>query len=124
VLRPGGRIASFELDCAATVLTGDPAPAELACGRLCDSVGEPQMGRLLPGLLREAGLVDVTFRPVAFRPPELNEAIFYSNVRAAVDDGRLPAAVTAWLGEQAVAGAAGMFTVGWIGWLAAGRVPA
>lgn len=124
VLRPGGRIASFELDCAATVLAGDPAPAELARGLLCESVGEPRMGRLLPGLLRDAGVVGVTFRPVAFHlPPELNEAIFYSHVRAAVDAGRLPAAVTDWLGEQAGAGAAGMFTVGWIGWLVAGRIP-
>jgi hypothetical protein len=117
-------VASFELDCAATALTGDPEAAELARGQLCESVGEPRMGRLLPGLLRAAGLVDVTFRPFAFHlPPELNEAILYSNVRAAVDEGRRPAAVTTWLGEQAIAGASGMFTVGWIGWLVAGRCP-
>jgi SAM-dependent methyltransferase len=84
VLRPGGRIASFELDCAATVLTGDPAirrsgdpaTAELARGQLCASVGEPRMGRLLPEMLRAAGLVDLTFRPVAFHLPlALNEAL-------------------------------------------------
>lgn len=123
VLRPGGRIASFELDCAATVLGGDPAAARLVSDVYSRSFGEPRMGRLLPGLLRGAGLVEVTFRPVAFHlPPALNEEILYKPVRLAVADGRLPAApVTAWLDDQAAADRLGLVTVLWVGWLVGAR---
>lgn len=125
ILRPGGRIASFELDMATTVLTGEPRIADAALGAACDKVGEPRMGRKLPGLLRDAGLTGITFRPLAFHmPPELDETILYSTVRAAVEDGLLPRAeTTAWLDAQAADGAAGMLTVAWIGWLVAGQLP-
>ena len=124
VLRPGGRIACLELDMAATVLTGEPGITARVLRFACDNVGEPRMGRRLPGLLHDAGVECVRFQPVAFHMPRaLNEAILYAPVRAAAEDGRLPAADTgAWLDGQAAADADGLFTVAWIGWLVGGRV--
>ena len=125
VLRPGGRIACLELDMAATVLAGEPGITGRVLEFACANVGEPRMGRRLPRMLHDAGVARVRFQPVAFHMPRaLNEAILYTTVRAAAEDGRLPAAGTAaWLDEQAAADADGLFTVAWIGWLVAGRVP-
>jgi ubiquinone/menaquinone biosynthesis C-methylase UbiE len=44
VLRPGGRIACFELDMSATVFGGDPRAASLVSDLLCSKLGEPRMG--------------------------------------------------------------------------------
>ena len=123
VLRPGGRIACFELDTAATVLGGDPVAAALVSDLLCSKLSEPRMGRRLPMLLHQAGFTDVAYQPVVFHmPAALNEAIAYHPVRQAIADGRLPSTVTYWLEEQAVAAARGLFTIGWVGWLVSGRL--
>src|SRR5262245_7262653 len=123
VLRPGGRIACFELDTAATVFGGDPVTAALVSDLLCSKLGEPRMGRRLPMLLHQAGMVGVTHRPVVFHMPSaLNDAIAYQPVRQAIADGKLPRTVDDWLEEQAVAAAQGLFTIGWVGWLVSGRL--
>jgi ubiquinone/menaquinone biosynthesis C-methylase UbiE len=125
VLRPGGRIACFELDMSATVLGGDPLAAALVGDLLCGKVAEPRMGRRLPTLLHQARMIDVTYRPVVFHMPEaLNEAIAYQPVRQALAEGRLPQTVESWLAEQTAAAAIGMFTIGWVGWLVSGRLAA
>jgi ubiquinone/menaquinone biosynthesis C-methylase UbiE len=125
VLRPGGRIACFELDTAATVFGGDPVAASLVCDLLCSKLSEPRMGRRLPMLLHKAGLADVTHRPVVFHMPSaLNDAIAYQPVRQAIADGTLPRTVNDWLDEQGVAAAHGLFTIGWVGWLVSGHLAA
>lgn len=123
VLRPGGRIVSYELDMAATILLGDPVMATHVVDLLSESVGDARLGRRLPGLLSQAGLVDITFELVAIQPcPELVQMIVVDPVRSAIDGGRLPAAATtAWLEELAGTNAAGLFTVALIGWLVSGR---
>lgn len=125
VLKPGGRIVSFELDYDSTILGGDPAVAGSVSQFLNESVGEARMGRKLPSLLREAGLIDVTFEPVSFCPPWLvYEAAVGNPVREAIRQGRLPKAETsAWLARQAEAFAAGVFTSAFVGFLVSGRLP-
>lgn len=123
VLRPGGRIVSYELDMAATILPGDPVMATHVVDLLSESVGDARLGRRLPGLLSQAGLVDITFELVAIQPrPELVQMIVVDPVRSAIDSGRLPtAAATAWLEELAGTNADGLFTLALIGWLVSGR---
>jgi SAM-dependent methyltransferase len=124
VLKPGGRIACFELDYAATLLGGDPGIAASVGEFLAASVSEPHMGRRLPNLLHAAGLREVTYEMVAFSPPWAVHAAAVSNpVREAVRRGRLPASAESWLEEQAMAAAGGLFTVAFVGVLAAGRLP-
>ena len=124
VLKPGGRLACFELDYAATLLGGDPAVAGAVGELLNASVGDARMGRRLPGLLQAAGLREVTFEMVAFSPPwVVLEATIGDPVREAIREGRLPAAATAWLEQQAAAAAAGLFSVAFVGFLVSGRVP-
>ncbi|MGH2534290.1 MAG: methyltransferase domain-containing protein [Thermomicrobiales bacterium] len=125
VLKPGGRIVSFELDYAATMLGGDPRIAGLVVDLLHDSIGNARLGRQLPFLLRDAGLVDVTFQPVAFHPPwAVHEAVISTPVRLAIQRGHLPPEpATVWLEQQAIAHAAGLFTVVFIGCLVSGRLP-
>ena len=125
VLKPGGRVACFELDYAATLLGGDPAVAGAVGELLNASVGDARLGRRLPALLREAGPREVTFEVVAFSPPwVVHEATVGDPVRAAIGRGELPAAAaTAWLEQQAAAAAAGLFTVAFVGFLVGGRLP-
>lgn len=124
VLKPGGRIASFELDYAATMLGGEPAIADVVGDILNASVHEPRMGRRLPGLLHAAGLREVTYEMVAFNPPwAVHEATIGAPVREALRQAMVPDAATGWLEQQAAAAAAGLFTVAFIGVLAAGRLP-
>lgn len=124
VLKPGGRIACFELDYAAMVLGGDPSAADAVRDVLNTSVGEARMGRRLPGLLHAAGLREVTYEMVAFSLPwEVHEATVSDPVRKALREGRLPDSATAWLERQAEAASEGLFTVASVGVLAAGRLP-
>jgi SAM-dependent methyltransferase len=113
VLKPGGRLACFELDYAATLLGGDPAVAGAVGELLNASVGDARMGRRLPGLLHEAGLRELTFEMVAFSPPWIvHEATVGDPVRESIRRNELSAAA-----------AAGLFTVAFVGFLVSGRVP-
>ena len=124
VLKPGGRIACFELDYAATVLGGDPATVDAVGAVLNASVGEARMGRRLPGLLHAAGVREVTYELVALSPPwVVHEATVSEPVRQALRQGQLPDSAAAWLERQATAASQGLFTVAFVGVLAAGRLP-
>ncbi len=125
VLKPGGRVACFELDYASTILGGDPAIATLVANILNDSVGDPRMGRRLPSLFHTAGLSDVAFHPIIFSPPwPVHEATVGNSVRAAIARGDLPSTPTlAWLDSQAAAHAAGLVSLTFIGFVTTGHVP-
>jgi SAM-dependent methyltransferase len=124
VLKPGGRIACFELDYAATVLGGDPAVAGAVGDVLNASVSEARMGRRLPGLLHAAGLWSVTYEMVAFSPsPEVHEATVSNPVREALRQNLLPDAASRWLEEQTTTAANGLFTVAFVGVLTSARLP-
>jgi SAM-dependent methyltransferase len=125
VLKPGGRIAYFELDYAATLLGGELAMATAVGDLLNASVSDDRMGRRLPCLLHEAGFRDLTFEVVGVLPPwTVHEATIGAPVREAIGQTPLPAvAATAWLEQQAAAATNGLFTVAFIGVLAVGRLP-
>jgi SAM-dependent methyltransferase len=124
VLKPGGRIACFELDYAATLLGGDPAMAGAVGEVLNASVSEACMGRRLPGLLHAAGLRELTYEMVAFSPPwVVHERTVSDPVREALRHKQLPDAVLGWLEQQEAAASRGLFTVAFVGVLAAGRLP-
>jgi 2-polyprenyl-3-methyl-5-hydroxy-6-metoxy-1,4-benzoquinol methylase len=125
VLRPGGRIVSYEIDMAATILPGDPVVANQVVDLLGEGVGDARLGRRLPGLLRDAALVGISFELVAIQPcAELVQMIVVGPVRSAIESGRLPEArTTVWLDELVAANAAELFTVALIGWLCSGRLP-
>jgi hypothetical protein len=124
VLKPGGCIACFELDYAATLLDGDPAMAGAVGEVLNASVSEARMGRRLPGLLHAAGLRELTYEMVAFSPPwVVHERTVSDPVHEALRHNQLPEAVLGWLDQQEMASAKGLFTVAFVGVLAAGRLP-
>lgn len=122
VLRPGGRIAAFELDYASAMIGGPPETADAVLGVLRGGVGDDRAGRRLPDLLAAAGATAVSARPVAIRTTGLvHEMIVEGPARVAVAEGRLPAApVREWLADQARPGA---LTSVFLGVLATGRRP-
>jgi len=114
VLRPGGRVAAFELDYDSLTLAGDPDVADAVQAVLCRSVAQPRMGRRLPDLFARHGLTDVTNRAVAFVAPwPVHEMIVRTPVRLAIADGRLDRDPTrAWLADQERPGALTSIHVG------------
>jgi SAM-dependent methyltransferase len=69
LLRPGGRLALFELDYGATILPElghDAGVVRHALAVLERSVPEPWIGRRLPGLLADRGIVEVEAAPYSF----------------------------------------------------------
>jgi SAM-dependent methyltransferase len=125
VLKPGGRFASFELDYDATVLGGRVDVADRIAEVLRGSVGEARMGRRLPELLADAGMLDINCRPVIFSPPwEIQDAIVGNTVREAIAEGRLPTGpATMWLEQHAMAYRTGLFSVAFVGCLVTGLMP-
>lgn len=126
VVRPGGRVAGFELDQAATTLAGDPDFTDRVVRRLGASVPQPRMGRSLPSLFAAAGLVNITMRPYTFRPPwPIQDRIVNEIVRAGVDTGEFDAHLaTTWLDHQRDAWTSGLFTTAFTGWQVAAHQPA
>lgn len=106
VLRPGGRIAAFELDYAGAVLPGEPEVADAVHAVLRDGVASDRMGRSLPALLAAAGVTGLHTRAYAVHTPRpVHDMIVREPVRRAIADGRLPAGAAEWLAEQERPGA-------------------
>jgi SAM-dependent methyltransferase len=125
VLKPGGRFAGFELDYDATVLGGSPDAAPMVLDVLRESVGEARMGRRLPCLLHEAGLTNISCRPLAFSPSwEIQDAIIGNTLREAVSQGRLlEDRVDAWLERHQRAFELGLFSAAFVGCIVAASMP-
>jgi ubiquinone/menaquinone biosynthesis C-methylase UbiE len=121
LLRPGGRLALFELDYGATMLAPGSADAgvlDTVEDALFASLPQPLAGRRIPGLLGAHGLHDVTATPFSFA---VDEPVWRRIVKDTVTAGAPPdAAVDAWLGEQAAAAARGEFVAAFSGVLATG----
>ena len=119
-LRPGGRIALFELDYGAIILA--PGSAELAVVEridavLRDSLPQPLAGRRLPGLLAERGLT-VVATPFSF---PVSAPVWRRIVADTVAAGGADADVTDWLREQDAAAERGEFVAAFTGLLSVGR---
>jgi ubiquinone/menaquinone biosynthesis C-methylase UbiE len=103
LLRPGGRLALFELDYGATIL---PPGGHSAERTLLDSLPQPLAGRRLPGLLAERGLRNVAATPFSFALDEpVWRRIIHDTLTASAPDPD----VEQWLGEQREMAARGEF---------------
>jgi SAM-dependent methyltransferase len=125
LLRPGGRLALFELDYGATILapgSADDDVLETVAETLHASLPQPLAGRRIPGLLTEHGLSDVTATPLSFA---VDEPVWRKIVKDTVTAAAPPdPAVYAWLREQAAAAARGEFVAAFSGVLTTASAPA
>ena len=120
LLRPGGRLALFELDYGATILAPGSASdtvLQQVHHALLASLPQPHGARRLPGLLTARGLHDVTATPYAFALDETVWRRIISDTLTA--DAPLAPAITAWLDELAAAAARGEFVTATTGILTA-----
>jgi SAM-dependent methyltransferase len=119
LLRPGGRLACFELDYGATMLVGGSASDEVVrrAGVALDAaLPQPRAGRRLPRTLAEAGLADVSAHPISFAISEPVWRRIVHDTLLALDAG-----ICAWLDELAPAAARGEFVAAFTGVLSTGR---
>ncbi|MGH2584337.1 MAG: methyltransferase domain-containing protein [Dehalococcoidia bacterium] len=126
VLRPGGRLALFELDYGAVLL--DAPDLDLTRRletRFAESAPSGLLGRQLPRLLRTAGMVDVSVVPHAYMVPlSVYQQVAAGPVAKAVTDGIVAAdEVARWWQQVRATEEAGLFFMAFIGFAAAGRVP-
>lgn len=131
VTRRGGYVVAFEPDWGTLFVD---AADQLTTRRIvelrCDRIRNGWIGRQLPRLLQDAGLVEVTAEPLAFTEtnytrglscPGLELATYAEQARVA---GVISAqAAAAWLAELEERGRAGGFFAGFIGVLVSGRRP-
>ncbi|MBA8824375.1 SAM-dependent methyltransferase [Saccharopolyspora lacisalsi] len=107
LLRPGGRLVSFELDYGATLLApgeGSPETVRSISAAMESSLPQPWAGRRLPALLAERG-VSVRAEPHAFAVNhEVWDRIVGETVRQALREGKLDSTgVEEWLAQQVTA---------------------
>ena len=115
LLRPGGRMALFELDYGATILAPGSAVGAVprATEVLRGSLPQPLAGRRIPGLLAEQGLRDVVASPFSFAADEpVWRRIVGDTLTAAAPPD---AGISAWLDEQRAAAARGEFVAAFTG---------
>lgn len=123
VLRPGGRLALFELDYGATILADaghDGGVVRRAHAALERSLPQPWAGRRLPGLLADRGLVDVAVVPHSFT---VSEPVWRRIVHDTLVDDADPA-LSGWLTDSAQLVADGGLSAVFTGILTTARVPA
>ena len=124
VLRPGGRAVVFDFDWDALVIDG--AERELTrriVRSYSDGVTNGWVGRALPRLLRDAGLLDVTVVPHAVEIPfDFFGWILSGHLDAALTAGHFRAEeLIAWWDELDAAHARGHFFSALLGFVVAGR---
>jgi ubiquinone/menaquinone biosynthesis C-methylase UbiE len=115
VVRPGGRIAVLEFDHATTFLDSpDGDTTRLICDGATEAFVQGRMGRQLPRLLHQAGLLDVSVEPTTVMGSlDIGKLILGRHVDWLRDTGVLSSAVVdRWWGELAEADQAGVFTMG------------
>jgi SAM-dependent methyltransferase len=124
LLRPGGRLALFELDYGGTILApgaADEAVVERADAVLRASLPQPLAGRRIPGLLTARGLRDVVASPYSFT---VSEPVWRRIVSDTLTAGpSADPAVSAWLREQDEAAARGEFVGAFAGVLTTASRP-
>lgn len=126
-LRPGGRLALFELDYGATILAPGPdhALTRTLTAVLEASLPQPWAGRRLPAVLAEQGTVGVEANPYSFAVSEpIWRAIVLQTLRSAATERQLPPAALAQLDVQAERAADTPFLAAFCGLLVTATKPA
>jgi ubiquinone/menaquinone biosynthesis C-methylase UbiE len=123
VLRPGGRLVVFDFDWDALLIDG--AEHELTrriVRSYSDGVRNGRVGRALPRLLRDAGLVDVAVIPHAVEMPyDFFGWIISGHLDAALAAGHFtPDELIAWWDQLDAAHARGRFFSALLGFVVAG----
>jgi ubiquinone/menaquinone biosynthesis C-methylase UbiE len=94
VVHPGGRVVVFDFDSDATVIDAPDLPLVRRIREVLDAaVPNCWMGRQLPRLFREAGLVDIAAVPQVVMLPSLDSyrRLVHGSLDAAVQSGNLAA---------------------------------
>jgi SAM-dependent methyltransferase len=119
LLKPGGRIALFELDYGATILAPGSASDTVlarADAAMLAALPQPLAGRRIPALLARAGLTDVTAEPFSV---SASAPVWERIVRDTLHD--LDKELNEWLDERAEAAARGEFVAAFTGVLSTAR---
>ena len=126
VLRPDGRLVAFELDWDTLAIDGAAARLTRRIVRsYSDGVPNGTVGRTLPRLLRDAGLVDVTTIPHAVEIPfDFFGWVLSGHLDAAIAAGSFtPDELIAWWDAIDEAHARGRFFAAILGFVVAGSRP-
>lgn len=126
VLRPGGRLVAFELDWDTLAIDGaDRRLTRRIVRSYSDGVANGCVGRTLPRLLRDAGLVDVTTIPHALEIPfDFFGWVLSGHLDAAIAAGAFtPDELIGWWDAIDDAHARGRFFAAILGFVVAGSRP-
>ena len=127
VARPGARIVVFEPDLDALMIDGsDRTLTRAIVAHFCRGFPNSQTGRQLPGLFRQAQVVDVAITPVTLVVRDYDVADEFFKLRATVERAQADAAVSVtdaegWLGEMEQRGRDGRFFVASPAFVVSGR---
>lgn len=127
VLRPGGRLVAFELDWDTLAIDGaEQGLTRRIVRSYSDGVANGCVGRTLPRLLRDAGLVDVTTIPHAVEIPfDFFGWVLSGHLDAAIAAGSFtPGELIGWWDALDDAHARGRFFAALLGFAVAGSKPA
>lgn len=126
VLRPQGRAVLFDLDWDTLVVDGaDRELTRRIVRSYSDGVPNGWVGRALPRLLRDAGLIDVTTTPHAIEIPfDFFGWVLSGHLDAALTAGLFtPEELIGWWDQIDAAHAGGRFYAAILGFVAAGAKP-
>lgn len=126
VLRPQGRLVVFDIDWDTLVVDGaDRELTRRIVRSYSDGVPNGWVGRALPRLLRDAGLVEVTTTPHAIEVPfDFFGWVLSGHLDAALAAGLFtPDELIGWWDEIDAAHASGRFYAAILGFVAAGAKP-
>lgn len=126
VLRPGGRLVAFEMDWDTLAIDGAEQEVTRRIVRsYSDGVANGCVGRTLPRLLRDAGLIDVVTLPHAVEIPfDFFTWVLSGHLDAAIAAGSFaPDELIAWWDQIDAAHARGRFYAAILGFVVAGSKP-
>jgi ubiquinone/menaquinone biosynthesis C-methylase UbiE len=126
VLQRGGRVVVFDFDWDTIFVDSRYRETTRKIVRLySDGIRSSWIGRALPRLLHDAGLIEVTSVPMTVRPPYRSaHAVFDGVFARAVREGALSEQeIALWWRDLKQSDHVGQFHFGFVGFVVAGRKP-